>query len=63
MLNKKLYIFGNFILTIWLFISLIIVFMQNEYSIDKEIIFYKTIEKYNSKIQKGWNIWIKEGEN
>jgi 3D (Asp-Asp-Asp) domain-containing protein len=43
--------------------SLLIVFTQKEYKIEKQIINYKIVENYNKNIQKGWNIWIKDGED
>ncbi|MBP7791606.1 MAG: 3D domain-containing protein [Candidatus Goldbacteria bacterium] len=63
MKEKNLYFFGYFILILWLFISLFVIFSKKEYKIKKEIIPFKTVEKYNKKVQKGWNIWLKEGEN
>jgi len=63
MKEKFLYIFGYSILFFWVLISLFIVLLQNEYKIEKKIISYKIIEKYNNKIQKGWNVWLKEGED
>lgn len=63
MREKILYIFGNFILIIWILISLLIIFTQKEYKIERQIIPFKISEKYNNKIQKGWTIWLKEGEN
>ncbi len=63
MQKKNLYLSGYLILTIWISIVLLVIFTQKEYSIDKQIIPYKTVEKNNNKIQTGWNIWIKEGED
>lgn len=63
MQEKNLYIFGYFILVIWFLTSLLVVFTNIEYRIEKQVIPYKIIEKYNNKIQKDWKIWIKEGED
>ncbi len=63
MKEKFLYISGYFILFFWIIISLLVVFSKNEYRTGKKNISFKTVEKYSNKIQKGWNIWLSEGEN